>query len=174
LNAAPECTKLSGGSAAPVREGGMRCCSVLCLAFCFLAAFSGALRAAGPEAAEAAEKLIESCQGKGVFSAQRCLSDSLNRKWRYELDYAGKPFSGVGRFENVRRSVIGNLFAFVTMGKYRVACKVTKRVAEALSQLGGERTVMVGGVIESYLMTFNLHRLHHLRLTPYCSIEPAA
>jgi hypothetical protein len=90
------------------------------------------------------------------------------------LDYAGKPFSGVGRFENVRKSMIGNLFAFVTMGKYRVACKVTKRVAEALGQLGGQRTVLVSGVVESYLMSFNLHRLHHLRLTPYCSIEPAA
>lgn len=152
----------------------MRCCSVVCLAFCFLAAFSGASQAAGTEAAEAAEKLIESCHGKGVLSTQQCLNDSLNRKWRYELDYAGKPFSGIGRFEDVRKSLIGNLFAFVTMGKYRVACKVTKRAAEALGKLGGRRTVLVSGVLESYLMTFNLHRLHHLRLTPYCSIEAAA
>ncbi|HEY7646139.1 MAG TPA: hypothetical protein VH858_13945 [Hyphomicrobiales bacterium] len=147
---------------------------MFCLAFCFLAAFGGASRAAGTEAAEAAEKLIEACQGKGVLSVQKCLNDGLNRKWRYELDYAGKPFSGVGRFENVRKSMIGNLFAFVTMGKYRVACKVTKRVADALGKLGGPRTVLVSGVLESYLITFNLHRLHHLRLTPYCSIEPAA
>ena len=125
----------------------MRCCSVLCLAFCFLAAFSGASRAAGTEAAEAAEKLIDACHGKGVLSTQRCLSDSLNRKWRYELDYAGKPFSGIGRFEDVRKSVIGNLFAFVTVGKYRVACKVTKRVAEALGKLGGRRTVLVSGPV---------------------------
>jgi hypothetical protein len=162
------------GSAVAMREGGMRCCSVFCLAFCLLAAFGGPSRAARTEAAEAAEKLIEACQGKGVLSTQKCLNDSLNRKWRYELGYAGKPFSAVGRFETVRKSLIGNLFAFVTIGNTRVACKVTKRAAEALGKLGGTRTVLVSGVMESYRMTFNLRRLHHLRLTPYCSIDAAA
>jgi hypothetical protein len=70
--------------------------------------------------------------------------------------------------------LIGNLFAFVTVGQYRVSCKVTKKYAETLDDMDDHRRVLISGVLDSYHLIFNLHRLHHLRLTPYCSIEAAA
>jgi hypothetical protein len=156
------------------REGNMRCCSLVCVAVCLTVACSGILRAAGIEAAEEAEKLIQSCNTKSAISVPRCLNDSLNRRWKYELEYTGKPFSAIGLFVEVRKSIIGNLFAFIDVDQYRVACKVTQRQAETLSIMEARRAVLVIGVLESYHLTFNLHRYHHLRLTPYCSIEAVA
>ena len=85
----------------------MKCCSLLVAALCFLAMSSRASQAIGIEAAESAEQLIEDCRAKGVFSSSECLYSSLTKKWKYELEYTGKPFAAIGRFEAVRRSVIG-------------------------------------------------------------------
>ena len=156
------------------REGNMRCCSLFCVAVCLTVACSGISNAAGIEAAEEAEKLIQSCNTKNAISVPKCLNDSLNRRWKYELEYTGKPFSAIGRVVEVRKSIIGNFFAFVDVDQYRVACKVTQRQAEALGNMEADRAVLVSGVLESYHLTFNLHRYHHLRLTPYCSIEAVA
>jgi hypothetical protein len=156
-----------------MREGGMKAFAVLCLAVCVTAAFGQDRHAAGIEAAEEAEQLIASCHDKRTMSVPACLNYSLNRKWKYELDYTGKPFSAVGRFDEIKKSLLGNLFAFVSIGEYRVACKVTKKYAETLENLEGRRAVFVTGVMDSYHLIFNLHRYHHLRLTPYCLIEAA-
>ena len=146
----------------------------VCLACCFAFAVSRATFAGGIEAAASAEELIQSCRGKAILSRPDCLNDSLNRKWKYELEYAGKQFSAIGRLEMVRRSFVGNFFAFMIVGDYRVACKVTKKSADELDSIGHDGKVLISGVLESYHITFNLHRLHHLRLTPYCSIEAVA
>ena len=92
-------------------------------------------------------------------------------KWRQELGYAGQPFSAVRTLAEVRRSLAGNVFAFVTVGDYRVACKILDRNAEPLRSLGDQR-VLITGVVQGYHVSFDLHRFHHLRLTPYCVIEP--
>ncbi len=131
------------------------------------------VHAMGIEAAAKAEELIALCNSKGVLSRPGCLSSSLNHQWKYELGYAGKPFSAAGEFEQIAKSVLGNFFAFVMVDRYLVACKVTEQKAEALKTIGGARRVLISGVLESYRVTFNLHSVHHLRLTPYCEIEPA-
>ena len=151
----------------------MRGCSLFCLAFCFVAPLSGASHAAGIEAAARAEELVTICKSKNFLLLPACLHSSLSREWKKDLDYAGKPFSAIGQFEDIRRSLVGNLFAFMLVGQYRVACQVTEKNAEALRAIGGPRSVLINGVLDSYRLSFNLHRLHHLRLTPYCSIEPA-
>jgi hypothetical protein len=156
-----------------MREGSMTCCSWVCLACLLLFAVTGRLHAEGIEAAAEAERLIASCHDRGMLSVPQCLNDNLNRKWKYELDYAGKPFAAMGRFKEVRKSLVGNLFAFILVGQYQVACRVTKKYADRLSGIESSRTVLVSGVLESYNLTFNLTRVHHLRLTPYCSIEIA-
>jgi hypothetical protein len=138
-----------------------------------LGPFSGSSHAAGIEAAASAEELIAFCNSKSVLSRPGCLNSNLNRKWKYELEYAGKPFSAIGKFEEIRKSLAGNLFAFVKVEQYRVACQVTEKNAEALKAIGGSRNVWINGVLESYHLTFNLRSFHHLRLTPYCEIEPA-
>ena len=149
----------------------MKCCSLLCALFCCTLTLSGASQAAGIEAAANAEELIEACRDKNFIVVPACMNYSLNRKWKHELEYAGKEFSAIGRFDEVKESLIGNLFAFLTVDEYRVACKITKRHAGVLNELGSHRRVFISGVIESYKISFNLHTFHHLRLTPYCSIE---
>ncbi len=147
----------------------MRCCSIIAVAFCFALTWSSACRAVGLEAAEKAEEIIAFCRQKPLLARPHCLSANLSRKWRYELGYAGKPFSAVGRFAEVRRSIAGNVFAFVSVGAYRVACKVTRAQAEKLRSLEGRR-VLIAGAVQGYHISFDLHRLHHLRLTPYCVV----
>jgi hypothetical protein len=152
------------------QEGSMRCYSLVCVALCFVFASGRACHAVGIEAAATAEQLIEACRNSDAFSPG-CVSYSLNQKWKEELAFAGKPFSAIGRFDQIKRSVVGNLFAFALVGQYRVACKVTKRHAEKLANLDKQRRILISGVVDSYRVSFNLHRFHHLRLTPYCSIE---
>src|SRR5262245_39392443 len=123
----------------------MRRCSIICLALYLTFAFSRTLHAAGIEAAATAEQLITSCQNENFLQIQRCLNDNLNRKWKYELAYTGKPFSAIGRLEGLRKSLIGNIFAFVAVNKYWVACKATKNSVEALSDLERDQTVMISG-----------------------------
>ena len=154
----------------------MNCCSLFCCAISFAFALSSisdaaGKEAAGIEAAENAEQLIAACRMENLISVPRCLNYNLNRKWKYELEYAGKPFSAQGRLESIRKSIIGNLFAFIAVGQYWVACKVTERHADKLNRMGGSRMVLVSGVVESYHLIFNALRFHHLRLAPYCSIE---
>jgi hypothetical protein len=133
-------------------------------------AFSGASHAAGIEAAAAAERLIEACHSKRAFQPG-CVNYSLNHKWRHELEYAGKAFSAIGQLDQIKKSLIGNLFAIANVGQYRVACKITERYAAKLENIDKQRKVLISGVLDSYKISFNLHRFHHLRLTPYCSIE---
>ena len=159
-----------------MQEGSMRCCSLVCCATVLalaLSSISGAAakEAAGIEAAEDAEKLIALCRNENILSRPRCLNQNLNRKWKYELDYGGKPFSAKGRLENIRKSIIGNLFAFVAVGRYWVVCKVTEQYAEKLNNMERSRMVLVSGIMDSYNLIFNTLRFHHLRLAPYCSIE---
>ncbi len=149
----------------------MNCCAVICLSVGLAVSLGGPCRASGIEAAAKAEEIIASCNRKNILARPRCLSVNLSGKWRYELGYAGQPFSAVGTLAEVRRSIAGNVFAFVTVGEYRVACKVTERQAEPLQRLG-DRRLLITGVMQGYHVSFNLHRLHHLRLTPYCRIEP--
>jgi hypothetical protein len=158
------------------QEGNMNCCSLFCCAISFAFALSSisdaaGKEAAGIEAAESAEQLIAACRMENLISVPRCLNYNLNRKWKHELEYAGRPFSAQGRLESIRKSILGNLFAFVAVGPYWVTCKVTERDAERLNSMGGERMVAVSGVVESYNLIFNTLRFHHLRLAPYCSIE---
>ena len=143
-----------------------------CLAFCFAVSLRGACHAAGLEAAEKAEEIIARCKQKNILARPACLSANLSRKWRYELGYAGQSFWAIGQLATVRRSLAGNYFAFVTAGNYRVACKVTIKMVALLKRLGDQR-VLIKGVLQGYHLTFNLHRFHHLRLTPYCLIEAA-
>jgi hypothetical protein len=151
----------------------MKCYLSLCFA-CFLTlSLTTVLHADGIEAAAHAEQLIESCNNKNIISVAQCLNHNLNRKWKYELEYTGRPFYAIGRFDKVRRSLVGNLFAFMNVGKYRVACKITKKYADILDNIGEYKTVLISGVLESYNLTFDLRRFHHLRLTPYCSVEVA-
>ena len=150
----------------------MKSCVKFFLAFCFAVSLSGACHAIGMEAAAEAEEIVARCRMKNILARPRCLSLNLSRKWRYELGYAGKPFSAIGKLADVRRSLAGNFFAFVTVGDYRVACKVTEANVEPLKRLS-ERRVFIKGVLQGYHLTFNLHRFHHLRLTPYCLIEAA-
>lgn len=150
----------------------MKLCLTACLALGLVLSAGGACRAMGIEAAEKAEAIIAYCREKPVLRRPLCLSTNLSRKWRFELGYAGQPFSAVGQLEEVRRSLAGNVFAFVAVGDYRVGCRVTEGNAEPLKTLSGRR-VQIRGVLEGYHMTFDLHRLHHLRLTPYCVIEAA-
>ena len=152
----------------------MRCCSLFCCATVLVFALSSISDAAeketaGIEAAENAEQSIDSCRNENIVSRPRCLNQKLSRKWK--LDYAGKPFSARGRFENIKRSIIGNLFAFIAVGKYWVVCKVTEQNAEKLNNLERGRMVLVSGMMDSYNLGFNMLRFHHLRLAPYCSIE---
>ena len=149
----------------------MKCCSIIGLSVCFAVSLSGPCRAAGLEAAAKAEQIIAICEQKSVLARLQCLSVNLSQKWRYELGYAGQSFSAVGELTEVRRSLAGNVFAFVTVEAYRVACKVADRQAEPLRSLGGRR-VLITGVVEGYHISFDLRRFHHLRLTPYCVIEP--
>ena len=149
----------------------MKCCSIIGLSVGFALALSGPSRAAGLEAAAKAEEIIAFCEQKNILARLHCLNANLSRKWRYELGYAGQPFSAVGTLAEVRRSLAGNVFAFVTVGEYRVACKVADERAEPLRSLG-DRRVLITGVVEGYHVSFDLRRFHHLRLTPYCSIEP--
>lgn len=149
----------------------MKCCSIICVWVCFAVSLSGPCRALGIEVAAKAEQIIAFCDQKSILARPHCLSVNLSRKWRHELGYAGQPFSAVGKLAEVRRSLAGNVFAFVTVEEYRVACKVTDRQAEPLRSLGVRR-VLITGVVEGYHISFDLHRFHHLRLTPYCSIEP--
>jgi hypothetical protein len=149
----------------------MNWCSVICLSVLFALCLSGTGRAAGIEAAAKAEQIIEACKQKPLLARPRCLSVNLSGKWRHELGYAGQPFSAIGKLAQVNRSLAGNVFAFVTVESYRVACKVTDRQAEPLESLSGRRVLMTG-IVQGYHMSFNLHRFHHLRLTPYCVIEP--
>lgn len=149
----------------------MRCCSWLYIAACLVFAADSPAFAAGIEAADSAEQLIQSCGTKTVVSMPECLNYNLNRKWKYELNYAGKPFSAVGQFAQIRKSLIGNLFAFVRVDQHQVACKVTERYAARLGNIGASSRVLIRGVLESYNISFNLRRFHHLRLTPYCVIE---
>lgn len=160
--------------AAVIREGSMRCCSLLCVALCVVFASSRALHAVGIEAAAIAENLIESCQSKNLAFSPGCVNYNLNHKWKNELQYAGKRFSAIGQFDQIKKSLLGNLFAFVTVRQYRVACKITQRYAENLTNTANQRKVLIDGVLDSYKLSFNLHRFHHLRLTPYCSIELVA
>lgn len=150
----------------------MKLCVKLCLAVGFAVSLSGAGHATGMEAAEKAEEMIARCRLKNILVRPACLGINLSRKWRYELGYAGKPFSAIGKLAEVRRSLAGNFFAFVTVGDYRVACKVTEKNAEPLKRLS-DRSVFIKGVLQGYHISFDLHRFHHLRLTPYCLIEPA-
>jgi hypothetical protein len=159
-----------------MQEGSMRCCSLFCCAAVFVLALSSITDAAGKEpagieVAENAEQLINSCRNENIVSRPRCLNQNLNRKWKYELDYAGKPFSAQGRLEDIKRSIIGNLFAFIAVGKYWVVCKVTEQSAEKLNNMKRGRMVLVSGIMDSYNLIFNMLRFHHLRLAPYCSIE---
>lgn len=141
-----------------------------CLALWLALSFGGACRAMGIEAAEKAEEIIAHCRAKPVLRRPFCLGANLSRRWRYELGYAGQPFSAVGELTDVRRSLAGNLFAFVAVDDYRVGCRVTEGNADALKRLSG-RSVLIRGVLQGYHLTFDLHRFHHLRLTPYCLIE---
>ena len=149
----------------------MRCCSLVWLAFCFLLVFSKTSHASGIEAAADAEKLIQSCRHSDVALPPLCINTSLNLKWKKELEYAGKHFSAIGHIDGVKRSFVGNFFAFVIVEKYKVGCKITERDASYLTGIGGSRKVLISGVLDSYRLSFNLHRFHHLRLTPYCRIE---
>lgn len=149
----------------------MKCCSVICLSVCFAVSLCGPCRALGIEAAVKAEQIIALCEQQSILARPGCLSVNLSQKWRYELGFAGRPFSAVGTLAEVRRSLAGNVFAFVTVEEYRVGCKVLDRNAEPLRSLEGRR-VLITGVVEGYHMSFNLHRFHHLRLTAYCLIEP--
>jgi hypothetical protein len=128
-------------------------------------------QAAGIEAAATAEQFIADCRELSFFQRPKCLNYSLNRRWKEELGYTGKPFSAIGRLEGVRTSLAGNLFAFVMVDAYRVACKITKSYGDRLRGMDSSQTVLISGVIDSYYLTFDLHRFHHLRLTPYCTIE---
>ena len=148
----------------------MRCCSLVCAVLCFVFAFGRECHAVGIEAAVTAEQLIEACRNDTAFSPG-CVSYSLNRKWKHELEFAGKPFSAIGRFDQIKKSVVGNVFVFALVGRYRVACQITQRQAEKLANLDNQRKILISGVLDSYRVSFNLHRFHHLRLTPYCSIE---
>jgi hypothetical protein len=149
----------------------MRCCSLFCVVICLNFVLIRIAFAAGIEVAANAEKLIESCDGRNIVSSARCLNYNLNQKWKYELDYAGKAFSALGRFDEIKKSILGNLFAFVKVDQYQVSCRVTERYAEALKNIATPGRVLITGVLESYHITFNLRSFHHLRLTPYCSIE---
>jgi hypothetical protein len=149
----------------------MKCSSLVWLALCFLLVFSGTCHAAGIEAAADAEKLIESCRDRNVVFPALCINTKLKYKWKKELDYAGKRFSAIGHFDGVKNSLAGNLFAFVTVEKYKVGCKITERDAHYFSSIGGTKNVLITGVLDSYRLFFNFHRFHHLRLTPYCTIE---
>ena len=154
----------------------MRCCSLFCFAIGFTFALNSisdaaGKEAAGIEAAENAEQLIASCRNENLISVPRCLNYNLNHKWKYEREYAGKPFSAQGRLDKVRKSIIGNLFAFIAVGRYWVACKITERDAVKFNDMEGNRMVLVSGVVDSYHLIFNTLRFHHLRLVPYCSIE---
>lgn len=156
------------------QEGSMRCCSLLYCATVLLFALSSISdaaekEAAGIEAAENAEQLIDSCRNENIVSRPRCLNQKFSQKWK--LDYAAKPFAARGRFENIRRSIIGNLFAFIAVGKYWVVCKVTEQNAEKLNNMERGRMVLVSGIMDSYNLSFNMLRFHHLRLAPDCSIE---
>lgn len=122
-------------------------------------------------AAAKAEQIIALCNQKSILARPHCLSVNLSGKWRHELGYAGQPFSAVGKLVEVRRSLGGNVFAFVTVEEYRVACEVTDGQAEPLRSFG-DRRVLITGVVLGYHISFNLHRFHHLRLAPYCVIEP--
>ncbi len=147
----------------------MRCCSVLCLAFYFALSASGISQAAGIEAAADAERLIAACNAENLIRVPLCLNYSLNRKWKYEWGYAGKPFSAIGRLEGLRKSLIGNVFAFVAVNRYWASCKIKREDAAKLENIVG-RQVLISGVLAGYRLTFDLHRFHHLRLDPYCSI----
>lgn len=151
----------------------MKCCSIICLSICFAVSLSGPCRALGIEAAAKAEQIIAFCEEKSILARLHCLSANLSRKWRYELGFAGQSFSAVGKLADVRRSLAGNVFAFVAVGEYQVACKVMDRQVEPLQSLG-DRRVLITGVVEGYHISFDLHPFHHLRLTPYCVIEPVA
>jgi hypothetical protein len=151
-------------------ESSMKCCSVICLSVCFAVSLSDPGRALGIEAAAKAEQIIALCDQQGILARPGCLSVNLSQKWRYELGYAGQPFSAVGTLAEVRRSLAGNVFAFVRVDEYRVGCKVLNRNAEPLRSLV-DRRVLITGVVEGYHMSFDLRRYHHLRLTPYCAIE---
>jgi hypothetical protein len=149
----------------------MRYGSLAWLALCLLLVFNGPSAAAGIEAAADAEKLIESCRSSGVAFPPLCINAKLNREWKKELEYAGQRFSAVGHFDGLKKSFAGNLFAFVIVEKYKVGCKISERDASYISSIGGTRKVFISGVLDSYKLFFNLHRFHHLRLTPYCTIE---
>jgi len=149
----------------------MKCCSIIGLSVCFALSLGGSCRALGIEAAAKAEQIITLCNQKSFLARTHCLSVNLSGKWRHELGYAGQPFSAFGQLTEVRRSLAGNVFAFATVEEYRVACKITDRQAKLLRGLGNRR-VLITGVMEGYHISFDLHRFHHLRLTPYCVIEP--
>ena len=76
-------------------------------------------------------------------------------------------FQPSGKLADVRRSLAGNVFAFVAVGEYQVACKVMDGQVEPLQSLG-DRRVLITGIVEAYHLSFDLRRFHHLRLTPYC------
>ena len=114
----------------------MNWCSIVGLSVLFSLSLSGPSRAAGIEAAAKAEEIIAHCRAGPVLRRPLCLSANLSRKWRYELGYAGQPFSAVGKLAEVRRSLAGNVFAFVTVGEYRVGCQVTDGQAKPLQSLG--------------------------------------
>lgn len=130
-------------------------------------------RAAGIEVAVEAEKLVESCQRKNAAAIPFCLNEQLNRNWKYKLGYRGLPFSEIGSLETIRKSAIGNLFAFVKVDDHKVACKITRNYAAELDSIRKTQKVLVTGKIDAFYLIFNFRSLHHLRLAPYCSIEPA-
>jgi hypothetical protein len=148
----------------------MRRCSFVWLAFCFLLVSNTTSGAVGIEAAADAEKLIESCRNDDVVLPPLCIGAKLNREWKKELEYAGKRFSAIGYFDGVKRSLVGNHFAFVTVEAYRVGCKITETDASRFSSFGAKK-VLISGVLESYRLSFNLHHFRHLRLASYCLIE---
>jgi hypothetical protein len=154
-----------------ILEDIMRRYSLAWLAFCFLLVFSETSAAAGIEAAADAEKLIESCHDKDVVFPPLCINTKLKYNWKRELEYAGKRFSAIGYLDDVKKSLVGNFFAFVIVEKYKVGCKITQSDARYFSSIGNTKSVLISGVLDSYRLYFNVNRFHHLRLTPYCTIE---
>ena len=149
----------------------MRKYALLCFIGCCMFVFSKAVQGKGIEAAASAERVIESCQEKSSIYAAACVNNKLNGQWGPK--YIGKTFYAIGRFEGVKQSVLGNVFAFVVVDQYRVSCKITKTHTESLGNIAGGRAVLIQGVVDSYRLRFNLQRLHHLRLVPYCLLEAA-
>lgn len=130
-------------------------------------------RAAGIEVVIEAERLVAGCHRKSAVAIPFCLNEQLNRNWKYKLGYRGLPFSGIGSLEAIRKSAVGNLFAFVKVEDHKVACKITRNYAAELDSIRKTQNVLITGKIDAFYLIFNFRSLHHLRLAPYCSIEPA-